>query len=81
MVSGTLTSWRMRGPRKSDGRETVDPGLFAENGQSASQNGAKLLSDQGQGEDLVHHHLVLPGLPQLFQLLFQLFSPAKQWMR
>ena len=25
---------------------------------------------QRQGEDLVHHHLVLPRLPQLFELLF-----------
>ena len=32
---------------------------------------------QRQGEDLVHHHLVLPRLPQLFQLLFQLFRPGK----
>ena len=32
---------------------------------------------QRQGEDLVHHHLVLPRLPQLFQLFFQLFCPGK----
>lgn len=25
---------------------------------------------QRQGEDLVYHHLVLPRLPQLFELLF-----------
>lgn len=63
------------GPRRAALGRDWSPGLFAE--KLPRLPVPRKSSEHGQGEDLVHQHLVLPGLPGLAQLLFQLFRPGK----
>ena len=66
---------RLERSAERDKREIIN-NFSAEYVQSKAEH-ILIVLHQRQGEDLVHHHLVLPRLPQLFQLLFQLFRPGK----